>query len=233
MIIPVRRATFPLFRLLSIVSARLSFRTTKRSLSASALCFGRLFQSVVPPSVPQFSQSLPKKAALKKSSFFVIAFLRRFTRLSSALVAATVPTIQLSSVALRKSSICVHRRLLIAGALAHRGITRLIILPPSGWLFSKVGFTPVTAPRINKRGPLCYLRCGSYSGARWLPVPRPAPCALYPRARPALLGKKKVKNLFLPPVLGGLFSLLSLHPPANPRFFPDLNPTLNRGFAVR
>ena len=70
-------------------------QSKKRSLFGRSLCSVRLFQSVVPPSIPQALQQHSKITALKKSPYFPAPFsFLIFTQSLPAFVGTTSSTIQ-------------------------------------------------------------------------------------------------------------------------------------------
>jgi hypothetical protein len=79
-------------------------RAIKRSLFGRFLCSVRLFQSVVPPSVPQSLQQHSKITALKKSRYFTAPFsFLIFTRSLPAFGRASASTIPLHFASFNRS----------------------------------------------------------------------------------------------------------------------------------
>ena len=79
-------------------------RAIKRSLFGRFLCSVRLFQSVVPPSVPQALQQHSKITALKKSRYFPAPFsFLIFTRSLPAFGRASASTIPLHFASFNRS----------------------------------------------------------------------------------------------------------------------------------
>ena len=112
-------------------------KINKRSLCGRSLCSVRLFQSVVPPSIPQ-SRQLRQKRPLKnkKHIFGVVSFLI-FTRSLPAFVGATASATPHHFATLRKLSSAAFCRVHVCRPLCFQ---RLLLRTAIG-----VGTAPITS----------------------------------------------------------------------------------------